>query len=283
MKLQNKVELENFARQIRILTLKELLKTGYGHFGGSMSIVEALAVLYGKHMNYDSKNPCWEKRDYFILSKGHAGPSYYATLSLSGFFPEEKLYTLNENGTKLPSHPDRNKIEGVDMTTGSLGQGLGVATGVAYRLKSMKKDNYVYVIVGDGEMNEGSMYEAMQTIAHHKLNNLIVMVDDNKKQLDGKTADICDPIDFVKKFESFGFNAKRIDGHDVSSIDEAIKEAKMSEKPSCIVLDTVKGYGLKVVETCEANHHMRLNDEQKRLLNEQLNELLSLSRSTLWK
>ncbi len=176
--------LERLATTIRRETLAELLSIGYGHFGGSLSIVEALAVLYGKHLNYDASNPAWDARDRFILSKGHAGPALYATLAVCGFFPSSELKTLNSNGTSLPSHPDRKLIPGVEMTTGSMGQGLSVAAGLAYGLRSQGSSSRVYAIVGDGELNEGQCWEALQFISHQCLTNLVVMIDDNKRQLD---------------------------------------------------------------------------------------------------
>ncbi|GJM76281.1 hypothetical protein HMSSN036_84970 [Paenibacillus macerans] len=198
-------KLELFRDEIRLKTLKELHHLGFGHYGGSLSIVEVLAVLYGGVMKVDPQNPKWEERDYFILSKGHGGPGLYAALAAKGYFPEEVLYTLNQNGTKLPSHPDKNLTPGVDMTTGSLGQGISAAVGVALSHKLSGKDNYTYCIVGDGELNEGQCWEAFQFAAHHKLNRLFVFVDDNKKQLDGLTKDIIDPLDFAEKFSAFGF------------------------------------------------------------------------------
>jgi len=268
------LNLEVFAKKIRYYTLKEFSNLGYGHFGGSLSVVETLAVLYGKYLNVnpnDSKN---YDRDYFILSKGHAGPSYYATLALKGFFPIEKLYTLNANGTSLPSHPDRNLIEGVDMSTGSLGQGISVAAGVAYRNKFKNKTNRVYVIVGDGELNEGQCWETIQFIAHNKLNNLTIFVDDNKKQLDGYTKDICNTFDFVEKFKAFGLNSFKVDGSDVNEIDKAVSKAiNYTDTATVIVLDTIKGQGVKMIEDIMDNHHVRLNEEQALRLNEVINKL----------
>jgi transketolase len=209
-------------------------------------------------MKVDAKNPKWEDRDYFILSKGHGGPSLYATLALKGFFPEEVVYTLNQNGTKLPSHPDRNLTPGVDMTTGSLGQGISAAVGVALSHKLSDKDNYTYSIVGDGELNEGQCWEAFQFAAHHKLNHLFVFVDDNKKQLDGPTKDIIDPLDFEEKFKAFGFYSMKVDGSSVEQIYEAIEKGKaQTSKPVAIILDTIKGQGVPYLEEKADNHHIR--------------------------
>ncbi|MEH7111555.1 transketolase [Neobacillus niacini] len=255
-------KLEAFRDEIRLNTLKELYHLGFGHYGGSLSIVEALAVLYGEVMKINPQDPKWEDRDYFILSKGHGGPGLYATLSAKGYFPEEDLYTLNQNGTTLPSHPDKNLTPGVDMTTGSLGQGISAAVGVALSHKLSNKDNYTYCIVGDGELNEGQCWEATQFAAHHKLNHLFVFIDDNKKQLDGLTKDIIDPLDFVEKFKAFGFYTLRVDGRSLEQIYEAIEEGKRQvEKPIAIILDTVKGQGVPYLEEKADNHHIRPSEE----------------------
>lgn len=259
----NIAKLEHFRDEIRLLTLKELEHRGFGHYGGSLSIVETLAVLYGDVLNVDPTHPKSPERDYFILSKGHAGPALYAALALRGFFSEDMLYTLNENGTKLPSHPDRNLTPGVDMTTGSLGQGISVATGVALSHKLSNKENYTYCIVGDGELNEGQCWEAFQFAAHHQLNRLIVFIDDNKKQLDGYTADIIDPLDLTDKFESFGFYTIKVDGSSIKEIYEAIERGKaQSDLPVAIILDTVKGQGVPCIENIMANHHIRPTEQQ---------------------
>lgn len=251
-------KLELFRDEVRLKTLKELHHLGFGHYGGSLSIVEALAVLYGEVMKLDPANPKWEERDYFILSKGHGGPGLYATLAAKGYFPEEVLYTLNQNGTKLPSHPDKNLTPGVDMTTGSLGQGISAAVGVALSHKLSNKENYTYCIVGDGELNEGQCWEAIQFAAHHKLNRLFVFVDDNKKQLDGLTKDIIDPLDFEEKFNAFGFYTMKVDGSSLQEIYEAIEKGKAQKnKPIAIILDTVKGQGVPYLEEKADNHHIR--------------------------
>ncbi|MBC1474252.1 transketolase [Listeria grandensis] len=249
------------AKQIRLYTLKELRALGFGHFGGSLSIVEALAVIYGKHLAVDPEKPEDANRDYFVLSKGHGGPALYATLFLKGFFAEEELYTLNQNGTRLPSHPDRNLTPGVEMTTGSLGQGISVAGGIAFGNMLAGRENYTYAIVGDGELNEGQCWEAFQFIGHHRLDRMIVLIDDNKKQLDGLTADIIDPLDLEWKMQAFGFHTSKVDGSSTQAIDEAIQTAKRtSGKPHAIVLDTVKGQGVTHIEEKADNHHLRPDD-----------------------
>jgi transketolase len=267
-------KIEAFRDEIRLNTLKELYHLGFGHYGGSLSIIEALAVLYGEVMKVNPQDPKWEDRDYFILSKGHGGPGLYATLAAKGYFPEEVLYTLNQNGTTLPSHPDKNLTPGVDMTTGSLGQGISAAVGVALSHKLSNKDNYTYCIVGDGELNEGQCWEAAQFAAHHKLNHLFVLIDDNKKQLDGPTKDIIDPLDFVEKFKAFGFYTVRVDGRSLEQIYEAIEEGKrQSEQPIAIVLDTVKGQGVTYLEEKADNHHIRPSKEDEEAIVRAIAEL----------
>lgn len=267
-------KVEAFRDEIRLKTLKELYHLGFGHYGGSLSIVEALAVLYGEVMKVNPEDPKWEDRDYFILSKGHGGPGLYATLAAKGYFPEEVLYTLNQNGTTLPSHPDKNLTPGVDMTTGSLGQGISAAVGVALSHKLSNKDNYTYCIVGDGELNEGQCWEAAQFAAHHKLNHLFVFVDDNKKQLDGLTKDIIDPLDFVEKFEAFGFYTVRVDGCSLEQIYQAIEEGKaQTDKPVAIILDTVKGQGVPYLEEKADNHHIRPSKEDEEAIVRAIAEL----------
>ena len=260
-------EVERLRDEIRLNTLKQLHHLGFGHYGGSLSIIEALAVLYGGVMKVDPRHPKWEGRDYFILSKGHGGPGLYATLATKGFFPEETLYTLNQNGTTLPSHPDRNLTPGVDMTTGSLGQGISAAVGVALSHKLSSCDNYTYCIMGDGELNEGQCWEAFQFAAHHKLSHLVVMIDDNKKQLDGLTKDIIDPLDFEEKFKAFGFYSLRVDGSSVEQIYGAIEKGKaQTNRPVAIILDTTKGQGVPYLEEKVDNHHIRPNEEDEKAI-----------------
>lgn len=252
--------LKQFATEIRYHTVTTLNQLGFGHYGGSLSIVEVLAALYGEILDISVQNFSSHERDHFILSKGHAGPALYSTLHLKGFFDRDFLWSLNRNGTCLPSHPDRNLTPGVDMTTGSLGQGMSVATGVAYGQKITNSPYYTYTLVGDGELNEGQCWEAAQFAAHNELSKLILFVDDNKKQLDGRTEDICRTFDFVEKFAAFGWEAVRVDGGDIAAILEAVAAAKASDspKPKCIVLDTVKGQGVPMLEEMESNHHLRL-------------------------
>ena len=274
MDKNERIKLERFALQIRLETLKEIKNLGFGHLGGAMSIVETLAVLYGKVMNIDPKNPKWPDRDYLVCSKGHAGPAVYASLALKGFFPMEELLTLNKNGTNLPSHCDRNKTKGVDMTTGSLGQGVSSAVGIALGNKIDKRNNYTYLFIGDGELNEGQCWEAVMFAAHNRLENLIAFIDENKKQLDGYTKDINKSFDFVEKLRAFGWNAERVKGDNVEAIYEAVIRAKAhKEKPNAIVLDTIKGQGIPFVEKELLNHHMRLDESQIKESEEIIKEL----------
>ncbi|HBG02187.1 MAG TPA: transketolase [Firmicutes bacterium] len=255
--------LADFARQIRVTTLKELGHLGFGHLGGAMSVVELLAVLYGDVMKIDPQNPAWEERDWLVLSKGHAGPALYATLALKGYFPEEMLLTLNQGGTKLPSHADRNLTPGVDMTTGSLGQGFSTGLGVALGHRLEGKDNSVYIVLGDGECQEGQVWEAVLYAGNAKLDNLIVFVDYNKQQLDGFVEDINPLGDLGAKWEAFGWHAQEVDGHNVAEIYGAIKQAKAAKgKSSVIILHTIKGKGCHFAEGVELNHHMRFTQEQ---------------------
>lgn len=268
-------ELKVFAAQLRYDILEMLEHRGYGHLGGSLSIVELMSVLYGKQLHYDAKQPKMEDRDMVVLSKGHAGPAWYCALAEKGFFPKEWLMTLNDGGTNLPSHPDRLKTPGVDMTTGSLGQGTSAAAGLATGLRMKGSPRYVYMIVGDGELNEGQCWEAFQYIAHYKLNNCIVIIDDNKRQLDGYTKDVMNPFSIPDKMKAFGFHVQVVKGNDVSAIDDAIEQAKQVEDQAvCIVLDTIKGQGVPFFEEMVSNHSVKFNtDEIKEATHKAMEEL----------
>ena len=268
-------ELKKFAINIRIESMKAFGNLGFGHVGGSFSIADTLAVLYGDVMKVDPKNPKSEDRDWLISSKGHAGPAIYAALALKGYFPLEVLMTLNKPGTRLPSHCDKNLTVSVDMTTGSLGQGSSLAVGVALGHKLDRRNNYTYLILGDGELQEGQIWEAASYAAHAGLDNLIAFVDYNKKQLDGFLVDINKPFSISGKFTSFGWHAQDIDGHNVESIYNAIEEAKrIKGKPSVIVLDTIKGKGWKYCETAASNHHVTVSKEQMEEAIEELKKQL---------
>lgn len=247
--------LQRFALKIRIGILEALKARGFGHVGGSLSIADALAVLYGSVMRYDPKNPAWEQRDKLICSKGHAGPAVYAALALRGFFPYEQLVTLNQPHTNLPSHCDRNKTPGVDMTTGSLGQGTSLAVGMAMGDILKGLDSRTFLIVGDGEANEGQVWEAAMFTAAKRITSLTWLIDNNKKQLDGYTKDVLNPFDFEEKFRSFGFEAISIDGNDVEQLENALTRRPI-DKPIAIILNTVKGKGVEEVENTMGNHSM---------------------------
>lgn len=256
-------ELRVFAEEIRVMTLKELGYLGFGHVGGSMSIVETLAVLYGSAMRYDPQNPGWPARDKLVVSKGHSGPAVYATLALKGFFDESMLKELNQGGGRLPSHCDRNKTPGIDMTTGSLGQGISAAIGIALGDKMDGSKSFTYLILGDGELNEGQNWEGFMFANHYKLKNLITFIDDNGQQLDGYTKDIMDNGSIAEKLKAFGWFTREIDGHNIAEIYEAVNAAKENgEKPSAIILHTKKGNGCSFAEGIASNHHMNFTAEQ---------------------
>ena len=258
-----KKKLELLAAKIRLDVIELLKHRGYGHLGGSMSIVELMAVLYGKVLHVDPANPQMEDRDMVVLSKGHSGPAWYSALAERGFFPKEWLMTLNDGGTKLPSHPDRSKTPGVDMTTGSLGQGTSSAAGIALGQRLKGQNRFTYMIVGDGELNEGQCWEAFQFVAARKLSNCIVIIDDNKRQLDGYTKDVLYPFDYVKKMEAFGFYTQKVKGDDIEAIAEAIEKAQANkESANCIVLDTIKGQGVKYFEELKSNHSVKFNNDE---------------------
>ncbi len=257
-------ELEVFAAEIRLETLKVIHSRGFGHVGGSMSMADAMAVLYGEIMKVDPKNPRWEDRDWFVLSKGHGGPVMYATLGLMGYYPMSEAYTLNHPHTKFPSHTDRNLTPGVDLTTGSLGQGMSEAVGAALGNKVQGRDSHVFVAIGDGEADEGQIWEAAQFAAHYKLDHLICLVDDNKNQLDGPCEVVMGHAKGLgAKFDAFGWKVINVrDGNDVEQIYDAVMEAYAVEgKPICIVLNTIKGKGATFAEPTRA-HSSQPTEEQ---------------------
>lgn len=255
-----KKDLQKLALKIRIGAVEEFKARGFGHVGGSLSVADVLAVLYGAVMKVDPKDPKMEGRDKLVCSKGHAGPAVYAALAIKGFFPYEDIKTLNQPGTDFPSHCDRNKTPGVDMTTGSLGQGTSLAVGMAMGDKIKGRDSRTFLIVGDGEIDEGQVWEAAMFTAGKKVNNLVWLIDNNKKQLDGYTEDILDTGDLRAKFEAFGFDAVRIDGSDLDQLYDALTK-QAGEKPIALILDTVKGKGVKEVEETMSNHSMTMPEE----------------------
>lgn len=252
-----------YATKIRIEVLKALGRLGFGHVGGAMSVSDLLGVLYGGVMKVDPKNPQWEERDYYVMSKGHAGPALYAALALKGFFPIEELQTVNAENTRLPSHCDRNSTPGVDMSTGSLGQGMSTGIGIALGNKLLGKSNYTYLLLGDGECDEGQVWEGALFAPQHQLSRLIAFVDYNKQQLDGYTKAILDLGDLRQKFQDFGWYTLEIDGHDVKAIEQAIALGKQEkEKPKMVILNTEKGKGAYFAEGVKYNHHMTFTKEE---------------------
>ena len=258
---QERESLEAKARDIRILTIDAIGFLGVGHIGGALSVVELLTVLYYRHLRHDPARPRWPGRDRLVLSKGHAGPALYSTLASRGFFPEDWLHTLNKGGTMLPSHCDRNKTPGIDMTTGSLGQGLSAACGIALANRIDGIDCDVYAILGDGESDEGQVWEAAMLASKYRLTRLIAFTDNNKLQIDGPTKEIMDLGRLEDKWAAFGWRASRADGHDVAAIDEAIREAKDRGGPAMIILDTIKGKGASFCEGAVTNHNMAFDYE----------------------
>lgn len=255
-------ELTEKARQIRIDTIDAIGKSGGGHIGGSMSIVEALTILYYKYMRTDPKNPDKRDRDRLVLSKGHSGPALYAILADVGFFPKEWLATLNRGGTRLPSHCDMNRTPGVDMSTGSLGQGLSAAVGIALGLRLDGIKSTVYAIIGDGECHEGQVWEAAMSAAHFKLDNLIAFTDYNKMALDGYIDEVMGLDDLTSKWVAFGWYVQRVDGHNFSQLERAIDKAQKEPlRPSMIVLDTIKGKGCSFAEGKINSHKMSFSCE----------------------
>ncbi len=248
---------------IRKSILTEIGTLGVGHIGGSLSIVELLTVLYYKHMNIDPKNPKKEGRDRLVVSKGHSGPAVYAVLADKGYFPKEWLLTLNRAGTNLPSHCDMNRTPGIDMTTGSLGQGFSCAVGISVASKIKNDGATIYTIIGDGESQEGQIWEAAMFAAHKKLDNLIAFTDYNKLQLDGTIEEVCSIEPLADKWKAFGWEVISVqNGNDCAEIDEAISKAKNSNKPVMIILNTIKGFGVSFAEKAgAANHSMPVTKE----------------------
>lgn len=277
--MDNSVNLKEFAIEIRKETIKSIGNLGVGHIGGSLSIVDLLAVLYGKEMNIDPQNPKKDDRDMLVVSKGHSGPAVYATLALKGFFPKEMLLNLNKPGTNLPSHCDMNRTPGIDMTTGSLGQGASTAMGIACGNRLKGYENYTYLILGDGEIEEGQVWEAAMFAGAKQLSRVIAFVDYNKCQIDDYVENLCALGNVSKKFEQFGWYAQNVeDGNNVDQIEDAIRKAKSQhEKPSVIILNTKKGKGYSKIEGKLSCHNMPVTQdmviEACRELNAELRKL----------
>jgi transketolase len=241
----------------------QISSAGSGHVGGSLSVVELFVTLYENHMNVNRKNPAMNGRDRLIVSKGHSGPAVYAVLCWKGFFSREMLSTLNYFGTNLPSHCDMNKTPGIDMTTGSLGQGFSCAAGIAKAAKLCRGKERIYVVLGDGEIQEGQIWEAAMFCSHQKLDNLIAFVDYNNAQIDGKVSEICSIEPLAAKWKAFGWDVIEVsNGNSCEQIDAAILEAKKSKLPCAIILHTIKGKGVKFAEKLGvANHSMAVTKE----------------------
>ncbi len=265
MEQKKKEELDEKAFLIRSATIREIASFGTGHIGGAMSICDLLALLYFDKMNIEAKNPKKEDRDRLVVSKGHAGPSVYATLALRGFFPMEMLSTLNRGGTNLPSHCDMLKTPGIDFTAGSLGQGFSAAMGIALGNRVKNVDAWTYTIIGDGESQEGQIWEAAEFAGAQKLDKVIAFEDLNGQQLDGYTKDIIpeEVESVVKRWESFGWDTVSVDGHDIGELDEKIERAKKTPgKPHMIIMITQKSRGYVFGEGVKANHSMPITPEK---------------------
>ena len=259
--LKNKLEIT--AYKIRKNALTAVHSAASGHPGGSLSIAEIMSVLYFKQMNIDPKNPKMADRDRFVMSKGHCAPALYGTLAERGFFPAEDLKTFRQADSYLQGHPDMKGVPGVDMSTGSLGQGICAANGMALAAKLDKKDYRVYAILGDGELEEGQVWEAAMFAPHYKLDNLTAFVDLNLLQIDGDVRQVMNPTPVDKKFEAFGWNVIIADAHDVEAIDNAIETAKtVKGKPTVVICNSTKGKGVSFMENQAGWHGNAPNDEQ---------------------
>ena len=259
----DKLELQKVANEVRkdIVTAVHAAKAG--HPGGSLSAADIYTYLYFEEMNIDPKDPKKADRDRFVLSKGHTAPGYYSTLAHRGFFPVEDLTTLRKVGSYLQGHPDMKHIPGVDMSSGSLGQGISAAVGMAISAKLSDDDYRVYTLLGDGEIQEGQVWEASMLAGHRKLDNLVVIVDNNNLQIDGKITDVNSPYPIDKKFEAFNFHVINIDGNDFDQIEAAFKEARKTKgMPTAIIAKTIKGKGVSFMEDQAGWHGKAPNDEQ---------------------
>ena len=267
----NKLELMKTANEIRKGIVTALHSAKAGHPGGSLSATEIFTYLYFEEMNVDQKDPKKADRDRFVLSKGHTAPGLYSTLAQKGFFPKEDLVTLRHTGSYLQGHPDMKHIPGVDMSSGSLGQGISAAVGMAIAGKLDNADYRVYTLLGDGEIQEGQVWEASMLAAHRKLDNLVVIVDNNNLQIDGEITEVNSPYPIDKKFEAFNFHVINIDGNDFDQIDAAFKEAKtVKGQPTAIIAKTVKGKGVSFMENQVGWHGKAPNDEEYKIAMEEL-------------
>lgn len=251
----DRLELKKMALEVRKGIIASIYSAKAGHPGGSLSAADLFTYLYFEELNIDPNDPQWEGRDRFVLSKGHTAPGLYAALAHRGFFPPEDLVTLRHVGSYLQGHPDMKCVPGVDMSTGSLGQGLSAAVGMALAAKMDKKDYRVYALCGDGEIQEGQIWEAAMFAGHRKLDNLVVIVDHNKLQIDGKVEEVCSPYPIDKKFEAFQFHTITIDGHNFDEMEAAFKEARQTKgMPTAIIANTIKGKGVSFMEDAAEWH-----------------------------
>ena len=255
--------LQEKAKDVRIDIIRQIHYAGSGHPGGSLSAADIITYLYFAEMNIDPQDPHKAGRDRFVLSKGHAAPALYAALAEKGYFPKETLLTLRQAGSILQGHPDRKKVPGVDMSTGSLGQGISAAVGMALANKIDENGARVYSVLGDGELQEGMVWEAAMAAAHYGLSNLTIFVDHNGLQIDGRNEDVITVAPIAEKFESFGWDVQKIDGHDFEQIAAAVENAKaVSDKPQAIIAETIKGKGVSFMENEAGWHGKAPNDEQ---------------------
>lgn len=263
MKIKDINELQTYANKIRQGVIEAVYSAKSGHPGGSLSIAEILAVLYFNQMNIDEKNPKAKGRDRLVLSKGHTAPALYSTLALRGFFDINELKTLRNINSKLQGHPDMKNIPGVDASTGSLGQGLSIANGMALASKMDSEGVRVYCICGDGEIEEGQIWEAAMTSSHYKLDNLCVIIDNNNLQIDGKVNEVMNIYPIDAKFKSFGFEVINVDGHNIPELITAFETAKKTKgKPTAIIANTIKGKGVSFMEN-EASWHGKAPNEEE--------------------
>jgi len=263
MTFSEKKQLMATACKVRMGIIEGTYGAKAGHPGGSLSATEAFTYLYFKEMNVDPKNPKWEDRDRFVLSKGHTAPGLYAALAHKGFFPVEDLPTLRHIGSYLQGHPNMNETPGVDMSTGSLGQGISAAAGMALAAKYQGKECRVYTLLGDGEIQEGQVWEACMFAAHYKLDNFCAIIDNNGLQIDGAVADVMSPYPIDEKLKAFGFEVTVVDGHDFEQLEAAFAQAKATKgKPFAIIMKTVKGKGVSFMENNAGWHGKAPNDEE---------------------
>ena len=276
MEQSKKLQLKRTANNVRLGIIEAVYNAKCGHPGGSLSIADIMTYLYFEEMKVDPTNPRWEDRDRFVLSKGHTAPGLYATLAHRGYFPVEDLKTLRKIDSYLQGHPNMNMVPGVDMSTGSLGQGISVAVGMALAAKTTGKNNRVYSLLGDGEIQEGQVWEACMAAAHYKLDNLCIVVDNNGLQIDGNIKDVMSPYPIVGKLEAFGFNTLAIDGHDFDAIEEAFNKAKATKgMPTAIVITSIKGKDVSFMENDAGWHGKAPNDAEYEQAMAELNAKLA--------